>query len=68
MLLYQLCYFNTTNGLVSDAMNVITEIIRTLFRRAQLYDQDILAVKIVAITVQFVAKFNCGTTDRRMLQ
>jgi hypothetical protein len=32
--------------LVNGAMNSITEIIWPLFRRAQLYDQDILAVKI----------------------
>jgi hypothetical protein len=32
--------------LVNDAMDAIIEIIWPLFRRAQLYDQDILAVKI----------------------
>jgi hypothetical protein len=31
--------------LVNGAMDSITEIIWPLFRRAQLYDQDILAVK-----------------------
>jgi hypothetical protein len=37
---------NTVKGLVNGAMGAITEIIWPLFRRAQLYDQDIPAVKI----------------------
>jgi hypothetical protein len=51
-----------------------TEIIWPLFRRAQLYDQDILAVKIDfresgahqidAMNLQFPAKFCCGTAER----
>jgi hypothetical protein len=62
-------------------MNVITEIIWPLFRRAQLYDQDIpvkLAVKIdfgesgvyqiYATTVIFPANFIFGTAERHLLQ
>jgi hypothetical protein len=59
--------------LVNGAMLNITEIIWSLFRRAQLYDQDILAVKIDfgetgvhqidAMTVQFPAKFSCETAE-----
>jgi hypothetical protein len=55
------------------SMESITEIIWPLFRRAQLYDQDILVVKIDfretgvyqidSMTVQFPAKFSCGTTE-----
>jgi hypothetical protein len=58
-------------------MDSITEIIWPLFRRAQLYDQDILVVKIDfketgvhqidAMTVQFPVKFSCATADRGML-
>jgi hypothetical protein len=58
-------------------MDSITEIIWSLFRRAQLYDEDILVVKmdfgetgvyqIDAMTVQFPAKFSCGTVQRLML-
>jgi hypothetical protein len=58
----------------NDAMNAITEIIWPIFRRAQLCDQDILVVKIDfgetgvyqidAMTVQFPAKFSCGTAQR----
>lgn len=58
-------------------MGNITEIIWPLFCRAQLYDQDIPAVKIDfgetgihcidAMTVQFPAKISCGTAERRML-
>jgi hypothetical protein len=54
--------------LVNGVMDSLTEIIRPLFRRAQLYDQDILAVKIDfgetgvhqldAMTLQFPAKFS----------
>jgi hypothetical protein len=64
-------------GLVYGAMDAITEIIWPLFRRAQLYDQYIPEVKIDfgdtgvyqidAMTVQFPAKFSCGTAERRML-
>jgi hypothetical protein len=67
---------NTAIGLVNGAMGTTTEII-WLFRRAQLYDQDIPAVKInfeeagvhqmVAMTLQFLAKFSCGTAEQRML-
>jgi hypothetical protein len=56
------------NSLVNGAMDGITEIIWPLFRRAQFYDQDILAVKIDfgktglhqidVMTVQFPAKFS----------
>jgi hypothetical protein len=52
-------------------MDSITVIIWPLFRRVQLYDQDILAVKIDfretgahqidAMTLQFPAKLSCGT-------
>jgi hypothetical protein len=52
----------------------IIKIIWPLFRRAQLYEQDLLAVKIDfgktgdhqidAITVQFPAKCSCGTAER----
>jgi hypothetical protein len=55
----------------------ITEIVWPLFRRAQLYDQDIAALKfdfgetavhqIDAMTVQFPAKFSCGTAERPIL-
>jgi hypothetical protein len=55
-------------------MDSITEIIWPLFRFAQLYHQDILAVKIDfgetgvhqidAMTVQFAAIFSCGTAER----
>jgi hypothetical protein len=55
-------------------MVYITELIWSLFRRTQLYDQDILAVKIDfgesgvhqidAMTVQFPAKFSCETAER----
>jgi hypothetical protein len=75
MLLYNI---NTAKGLVNGAMDTITEIIWPLFRRAQLYDQDIPAVKfdfgetgvhqIDAMTVQFPVKYSCGTAERRMLQ
>jgi hypothetical protein len=60
--------------LVNGAMDYVTEIIWPLFRRAQLYVQDILAVKIDfgetsvhhidAMTVQFPAKFSCGIAER----
>jgi hypothetical protein len=60
--------------LVNGAMNSITEILWPLFRRVQLYDQDILAVKIDfretgvhkidAMTLQFPAKFSCETAER----
>jgi hypothetical protein len=52
-------------------MGAITEIIWSLFRSIQLYDQEILAEKIDfgktcvhqinAMTVQFPSKFSCGT-------
>jgi ATP-dependent exoDNAse (exonuclease V) alpha subunit len=68
---------NTAKGLVNGAMRTITEIIWPFFRRAQLYDQDIPAVKIDfgetgvhqidAMTAQFPAKYSCGTAERRML-
>jgi hypothetical protein len=55
-------------------MDSSTKIIWPLFRRAQLYDQDIMAVKINfgetsvhqidAMTVQFPATFSCGTAER----
>ena len=74
MLRYNL---DTSKGLVNGAMGNITEIIWPHFRRAQLYEQDIPAVKIDfgetgihqidAMTVQFPAKFSCGTAERRML-
>jgi hypothetical protein len=60
-----------TNVLLMDSF---TEIIWPHFRRAQLYDQDIMAVKIDfgetgvhqvdAMIVQFSAKFSCGTAVR----
>jgi hypothetical protein len=60
--------------LVNGDMDSITEIIWPLFQRAQLYDQDILAVKIDfgetgvhqidAMTLQFPAKFRCRTAER----
>jgi hypothetical protein len=50
------------------------DISRQLFQLAQLYDQDILAVKIAfgetsvhqidAMTLKFPAKFSCGTAER----
>jgi hypothetical protein len=56
---------------------LITENIWPLFRRAQLYDQDIPPVKIDSdetgthqidsITVGFPAKFSCGTAELQML-
>jgi hypothetical protein len=61
---------NQDKRLVNGAMDSITEIIWPLFRR-------ILAVKIDfgktgvhqinAMTVQFLAKFCCGTAEQRML-
>jgi hypothetical protein len=60
-----------TNVLLMDSL---TEIIWPHFRRAQLYDQDIMAVKIDfgetgvhqvdTMIVQFPAKFSCGTAVR----
>jgi hypothetical protein len=60
--------------LVNGAMDSITEIIWPLFRRAQLFDRDILAVKndfgesgvhqIDTMTLQFPAKFSCQTAER----
>jgi hypothetical protein len=54
-------------------MDYIIEIIWPLFRCAQLYDQDILAVKIDlgetgvhkidVITLQFPEKYCCGTAE-----
>jgi hypothetical protein len=54
----------------NGAMDAITEIIWSFFRRAQLYDQDLPAVKIDFgetgvhhiddMTVQFPAKFSFG--------
>jgi hypothetical protein len=63
-------------GLVNGARDANTEVIRPLFRRAQLYDQDIPAVKIDfgetgdvyqidVMTIRFPANFSCGTTERR---
>jgi hypothetical protein len=56
--------------LLNGAMDAITEIIWPFFWRAQLYGQDLAAVKIDfgetgvhridAMTVQFPAKFSCG--------
>jgi hypothetical protein len=64
--------------LVNGGMDVITEIIWPLFRRAQLYDQDISVVKIdfgessvyqiYATTVIFPANFIFGTAERHLLQ
>jgi hypothetical protein len=58
-------------------MCAITEIIWPLYRRDQLYDQDIPKEKIDfgetcvrqidATTVQFPAKFSCETAERQML-
>jgi hypothetical protein len=58
---------NQDKRLVNGAIDSIIEIIWALFRRAQLYDQDILAVKIDfgetgvhqidAMTVKFRVKF-----------
>lgn len=58
-------------------MGDVTEIIWPLYRRGQLYEQDIPAVKmdfgdtgthsIDTMEVQFPAKFSCGTAERRML-
>jgi hypothetical protein len=55
--------------LVNGARDSITEIIWQLFRSAQLYDLEVLAVKIDfgetgvhqidAMTLQFPAKFSC---------
>jgi hypothetical protein len=60
--------------LVNGALDSILTIIWPLFQCAQLYDQDILAVKIdfgetgvhqiVAKTFQFPAKFSCKTAER----
>jgi hypothetical protein len=60
--------------LVNGAMYSITVIIGPLFRRAQLYDQDILTVRIDlgetgvpqidAMAVQFPAKFSCRAAEQ----
>jgi hypothetical protein len=62
------------NKRLNGAMDSITEIIRPIFRRAQFYNQDILGVKIYfgeagvhqidVMTLQFPAKFRCGTAER----
>jgi hypothetical protein len=65
---------NDNRGVVNGVMDAITDIILPLFLSAQLYDQDMLAVKIDfeetgvhqidAMTVKFPAKFSCGTAER----
>ncbi|GFS64628.1 hypothetical protein TNCV_4684591 [Trichonephila clavipes] len=68
---------DVVKGLVNGAIGHITEIIRLYYRRAQLYDSNIPSVCIdfgndgIHIiqpkSVQFPAKFNHGTAERRML-
>jgi hypothetical protein len=50
--------------LVNDAMDSITELIWPHFRRAQLYERETGVHQIGAMTVQFPAKFSCGTAEQ----
>lgn len=68
---------DVAKGLVNGAIGHITEIIWPYYRRAQLYDSDIPSVRvdfgndgihtIQPKAIQFPAKFNHGTVERRML-
>lgn len=68
---------NVALGLVNGAIGFIEEIMWPLFRRAQMYAEDIPSVKvrfdqigihvIQPISIQFPAKKNYGTAERRML-
>lgn len=68
---------DVAKGLVNGAIGHITEIIWPYYRRAQLYDSDVPSVRVdfgndgIHIihpkSVQFPAKFNHGTAERRML-
>jgi len=64
-------------GLVNGSMGNITEVVWPHFRRGQIYDTDVPSVRvdfgrdgihlIEPRTVQFPAKYNYGTIERRML-
>lgn len=64
-------------GLVNGSIGNITEIVWPYFRRDQMYDDDVPSVRvdfgrdgvhlIEPRTVQFPAKYNYGTVERRML-
>lgn len=68
---------DVTKGLVNDAIGHITEIFWPQFRRTQMYETDISSVLIDFGTdgmhviypkaIQFPAKFNYGTAEKRML-
>ncbi|XP_059150287.1 uncharacterized protein LOC131937110 [Physella acuta] len=68
---------DVSKGLVNGAIGYITDIIWPHFRRAQIYDTDIPSVRIdfgkdgvhevKPKSVQFSAKYNYGTAERRML-
>lgn len=68
---------NVEKGLVNGAIGNITEIIWPYFRRDQIYDTDVPSVRIdfgrdgihliEPQSIQFPAKFNYGTIERRML-
>ncbi|XP_030750919.1 ATP-dependent DNA helicase PIF1-like [Sitophilus oryzae] len=68
---------DVTKGLVNGAIGHITEIIWPQFRRTQMYETDVPSVwidfgrdgihVIHPKAIQFPAKFNYGTTERRML-
>ncbi len=70
---------DTMKGLVNGAIGTITEIVWPLYRRGQIYENDIPAVRIhfdgvnnethliEPHNVQFPAKFSYGTIERRML-
>ncbi|XP_030760062.1 ATP-dependent DNA helicase PIF1-like [Sitophilus oryzae] len=64
---------DVTKGLVNGAIGHITEIVWPQFRRTQMYETDVPSVWIDGIhvihpkAIQFPAKFNYGTAERRML-
>jgi ATP-dependent exoDNAse (exonuclease V) alpha subunit len=68
---------NLQKGLVNGSMGNIVEVVWPHFRRDQMYDSDVPSVRvdfgrdgvhlIEPRTVQFPAKYNHGTIERRML-
>lgn len=68
---------NVEKGLVNGAMGEITEIIWPHFRRDQMYETDVPSIRIdfgndgvhliEPLSIQFPAKYNYGTIERRML-
>ena len=68
---------DVTKGLVNGAIGHITEIVWPQFRRTQMYETDVPSVwidfgrdgihVIHPKAIQFPAKFNYGTAERRML-